>query len=137
MTVIHPVCPVSLVHSFDHLSLDNFFNMPIPIYLLISRMLQLAVPPLPVHKLVLLLTWSFWSDLEMNILISDISPCGQLLLDLLSAAIWLLITTITPREEWQGNAFGSHCQDAYSKTILPIRLIFLHKKYNTRGSVHL
>ena len=56
----------------------------------------------------------------------------------------LKLVTLTPGEECEGSAFGSICLSICmsvrmrnSKIIAPIGLIFLYKKYYTRGSVHL
>ena len=53
---------------------------------------------------------------------------------------FLCVFTLAPREECEGNAFGSVFLSVSvpvrnSKTIAPIDLIFLHKKYYPRGSV--
>ena len=57
---------------------------------------------------------------------------------MINIIIIIIIITLAPGEECVGNAFGSVClsvRTRNSKTISPIDLIFLHKKYYARGPV--
>ena len=63
----------------------------------------------------------------------------QLLRDELMGILTAAISLVT-RDECEGYAFGSVCMSVpacNSKTIAPIDLIFVHKYYYSRGSVHL